>query len=475
MGLPFSKTSEEVVVNEDGMATFDITLDDPEDAAGDANDAEDNVSDQLLLVYTVTGGPGSVTYEGYKDAVLPRVILFSDHSKVAHKVSVTPSSQYALAPPSGQNSNSVTVEVTDQFGHPLADQYVSLKGSTGSTYPPQRKTGDLGTRTIQYQRTSTTAEVEKLTAIVGDNDEIMNDPAVSPFFWVTLNSDAELEIDNSQYPLYSRVFAGDLAKNHIVVDTETTGPTLGSTYEIVDNSVRKTVVDDQYKNVTPQLVNYQDNDYFKVDGQTVTLAAFEQALETGLEALDEDNSLTYLRLGWQSRSGNSVPLWDLRASKPEVTFNLTKPSHSEGANLSTQISITATVENLYDEQISVRYAYRSKNSSTVGDTFDPWQINDVQVFPVSGSDLKKYIGLGKTWSFNDARELSTTADPTPDTTDDDDHVLFTRSGTDDIYEFVVFLINSDDGHDDNTATDNLIKNAIKSGDLTVRKYKFPTS
>lgn len=400
---------ETVTVDAEGKARFSVSYEDLSETAGD----------QVLAVYTVTGGPGDVDLVGHDGGTLLQVVLFTDAVRAPTKASITvQGDNYSLLPGRTGSRTSVNVDVTvhDQFGVPMSGQNVKLKGKlkeaddrTVAVYPNQaRPTSASGTVRIGYQPSSSEAVVQQLQAVVGGK-ALADD--TTPFFWVdavnpNASSNAIQALDNQAASKLGRIFAGNLEKNELVVDTNNE----------LDGGVPGT--DDFYTGITPSLVTYGDDHDFKVNGVTASLRDFENALATGLAALKADPTVTHLRLGWEDLNG-AITRWYLRSVKESITkIKVQRPPNADDAAAATTAAITATVNNLYDGPRALRFAYRPTTTAWAGTNFE---LTQKLLVPLNSGRL------GRSHAFSDIRDLAFGATDADDNTSTDDGFILGSS------------------------------------------------
>lgn len=380
---------ETVTVDAEGKATFSVTYEDLSETAGD----------QVLAVYTVTGGPGDVDLVGHDGGTLLQVILFTDAVRTATKASITvQGDNYSLLPGRVDAVEEVSVDVTvhDQFGAPVSGQRVELSDVNTpdvGAFPSARNNNSAGKLTIDYKPVGNTAVVQQLRAVVG-TETLEED--TTPFFWVEhidRQVKANQALDNQAASSLGRIFSGNLDKNQLVVDIndELDG----------DDPSTADVTEDFYTGITPSLVTYADDHYFKVNGVTASLRDFENALATGLAALKADPSLTYLRLGWENLD-TKIPLWDLRSAQETITnIKVTAPPNADAAAAAITAAITATVNNAYDGYRVLRFAYRPTTTAwTDTAAAEQFDFNYKLLIPLNKGRL------AQSFSFSDVQNRS---------------------------------------------------------------------
>ncbi|MYB28414.1 MAG: hypothetical protein F4X38_04665 [Acidimicrobiaceae bacterium] len=278
-------------VDASGKATFEITASDPDptdsnNAPGDAADDTTHKIDRVRVSYTVTATTGgravadNATVEGSSGT---GKITFSDARGVPTAGSLKPTVSYLAAPTGGGSaSNVVTVTVVDQFGKPVRGHLVQLSSNHStnppadadtSTFPVARRTDSSGTVRIGYSH-SGTGSIEALvgnTSVTNDDDTITLTAipnAAASFYWVTRPTTA-----------------GDITAAILrVADVENNSVVIAA-----DGGV-------------PQLLVYDGNDQFVVDGSNATLAAFEEALARD----DDDNNDTVGVTEYDPRDSTTV-------------------------------------------------------------------------------------------------------------------------------------------------------------------------
>ena len=277
-------------VDASGKATFEITASDPDptdsnNADGDGTDPDTNKIDRVRVSYTVTATTGgravadNATVEGSSGT---GTITFSDARGVPTAGSLKPTVSYLAAPSNGSASNVVTVTVVDQFGKPVRGHLVQLSSNHStnppadadtSTFPVARRTDSSGTVRIGYSH-SGTGSIEALvgnTSVTNADDTITLNAitgANASFYWVTRPTTA-----GDITAAILRV--ADVERNSVVI--------------AADGGV-------------PQLLVYDDNDQFVVDGSNATLAAFEEALARD----DDDNNDTVGVTEYDPRDASTV-------------------------------------------------------------------------------------------------------------------------------------------------------------------------
>ena len=257
-----------VTVDASGKATFTITEDDPD--SDDTDDAAGATVDWTTVTYTVTA-PAThpvVAAVSDTDGSGVQTIRFSDAPSVARRTSVTPAADYLAAPSSGAASNVVTVTVVDQYGKPVRGQGIVLTGAAGSNFPTARTTDSSGTVRIGYSKTGS-GLIETLTADTSPTDLATTVPAgtagTADFYWVAPVA-APVAPATSVAVAAAALRVADVENNTVIIGGDTSN--------------------------APQLLVYDDNDQFVVDGSNSTMAAFEAALATALTTdTDNDNTL----------------------------------------------------------------------------------------------------------------------------------------------------------------------------------------
>ena len=439
---------ETVTVDAEGKATFSVTYEDLSETAGD----------QVLAVYTVTGGPGDVDLVGHDGGTLLQVILFTDAARTPTKASITvQGDNYSLLPGRVDAVEEVSVDVTvhDQFGAPVSGQRVELSDVNTpdvGAFPSARNNNSAGKLTIDYKPVGNTAVVQQLQAVVGGN--ALED--TTPFFWVEhidRQVKADQALDNQAASSLGRIFSGNLDKNQLVVDIndELDG----------DNPSTADVTEDFYTGITPSLVTYADDHYFKVNGVTASLRDFENALATGLAALKEDPSLTYLRLGWENLD-TKIPLWDLRSAQETITnIKVKQPPNADAAAAATTAAITATVNNAYDGYRVLRFAYRPTTTAWTSTNFD---FDYKLLIPLNSGRL------GHSHAFSDDRNLpigsslSAPGASEDNTSTDDGFILGDQASTNVIFTtYDSSIAGSDSVEGGFTAAASLATDALTAG------------
>ena len=238
-----------VKVADDGSATFTLS----------ARDASANtVGNRVRVEYTVSGGDfsGATPVGPNLDPAEEQdgFVIFSDEASVATSVSVEVA-PYQDAPGANNKAGSAaTVTVTDQFGKPVKDAGVTLDSNVDasefSTSP--RFTGSDGKVRIGYTYTGGAA-VEVVTA--------SHTPArgsaltgTASAFWVAA---WETDDTNNGAQAAAEVLNADLGANEVIIETGTNEP--GS-------------------------VSYDSGDFFTVNGDPSSIAAFEEQLDKVLKA-----------------------------------------------------------------------------------------------------------------------------------------------------------------------------------------------
>ena len=260
-----SKTTQVLKVDASGKATFEITASDPDpddrnnpngaDASGDNPAVPDRI-DRVRVTYTVaalTGGQAVAADADVSGSAATETITFSDARAVMAGASVKPTAAFLTRPLSGSASNVVTVTVVDQYGGPVRGHLVSLRSShvpaddLESTFPVARRTDSSGSVRIGYTYEGAAASVETLQVNTAADDTAtaaltVITGATEDFYWVT-----PAGTDGASGP----VLAADVKRNTIIVGDSSDGP---------------------------QLVLYDDNDQYTVDGAFTSMAVFEEAL-----------------------------------------------------------------------------------------------------------------------------------------------------------------------------------------------------
>ncbi len=241
-----------VKVADDGSATFTL----------DATDSNPNAMNNRVRVdYRVSGNDfSSDTPAGPNlDPAEAETwfVIFSDEASVVPAAGVSVEvAPFQDAPAAGAKAGAAaTVTVTDQFGKPVKDVGIVLTSSKTaesevSTEP--RFTGPDGKVRIGYTYTGA-ASVETITATYtppGDNPTAVTGTALA--YWVTA---WEKDDTNGGNEDAIAVLNADLDANQVVV---------GST--------------------EPESVNYDSGDFFTVNGDPSSMAAFEEQLGKVLEA-----------------------------------------------------------------------------------------------------------------------------------------------------------------------------------------------
>ena len=205
--------------------------------------------------------------------------------------------------------NNVRVIVLDQYGRPIGGVEVLLQSDADGADPDvwqlahESRTFNTGRNgvVIGYVYSGSDARVETLTAGV-DNDTDGDDGygelncddqasddvcSAADVYWVTDDVAADQDTD-------LEVLAVDIDANTILVDTDT-GTTDGD--------------------VAPGKVAYDNDDYFRVDGVGVRVAAFENALTERFAAIDDADGVDVPdrpTLTWSNYHGDdSIPDWNL--------------------------------------------------------------------------------------------------------------------------------------------------------------------
>ena len=326
---PVARSTETLAVGDDGSVAFLVNARDLDPD----NDSEVTIRYTLTRTVTYDNSSGSATQppllvpaydsDGGDDDDAPTVdattasattatdthrgvVVFSDKKARVTSVSVDASSHQSA--PSGSNpvGTAATVTVLDQYGRPMSDQGIVLKGLDGSTSITSsrpRFTGPNGQVRIGY-RYSGGAAVQTLTAIWdGDtadasddsNDDLDpgsgegqeddtdcsdadSDPGKdicgsTTVFWVGVVTDASSADD------LGRTFEqGDL-----------TGPADVLSHD-ADN--QQIVIDsdddaDDDAGRAPSSMSYDSNDFFQVDDSPTTMAEFAEMLDEALAAFED--------------------------------------------------------------------------------------------------------------------------------------------------------------------------------------------
>ena len=247
-----------VTVDASGKGTFEITAADPD--PNNQDDEADATVDYVTVTYSIAGGTAgtdAVNDDISHTTTGSQTIRFSDAPSVFRGASVTPTVKYLAAPRTGSASNVVTVKVFDQYGNGVRGHEVVLTGSDDSTFPlgqrRARRTDSSGTVRIGYSYDGT-GVIETLTArteaedptTVTDASTLAAIPGGTAMFYWVATPTAAGDVTAAD------IRAVDVEKNIVVIG--------GSATE------------------APQLLVYDDNDQFVVDGSNATLAAFEEAL-----------------------------------------------------------------------------------------------------------------------------------------------------------------------------------------------------
>ena len=248
-----------VTVDASGKGTFEITAADPD--PNDQDDEADATVDYVTVTYTITGGTDKVDAidnDISHTTAGQQTIRFSDAASVFRGASVTPTLKYLASPSTGSASNAVTVKVFDQYGNGVRGHEVVLTGAPGSTFPIARRTDSSGTVRIGYSYANpagVTGVTETLTANTAGDTPTALQGGTAMFYWaITPNVD-------------------DASTTDVV---ETKGDVDAQILRVAD--VEKNTVVIAADAGVPQLLVYDDNDQFVVDGENATLAAFEEAL-----------------------------------------------------------------------------------------------------------------------------------------------------------------------------------------------------
>ena len=264
----FSTDTLKVKVGDDGSAPFTL----------DARDeAPNSMGNRVLVSYEVSGGDFSGTTPAGPNLdpadTEDGSVIFSDETSVVTALSVEVA-PYQDAPGAGKANSAATVTATDQFGKPLEDKGIVLSSDVDASEfsDKERFTGSDGRVRIGYTYTGGAAK-ETLTATytpAGDSPTLVTETAEA--FWVIA---WEKDDDNNGTQDAAAVLNADLDANQVVIETGTNAPAS---------------------------VNYDSGDFFTVNGDPSSMAAFEEQLGKVLEAKKKagaDFSGT-LTLGWRS-------------------------------------------------------------------------------------------------------------------------------------------------------------------------------
>jgi len=336
------RTTEPLKFNDNGLATFSVTADDPDPSPGSRDDYR-------TVVWRITdtaaeGAKGTKVSREVRDA-----IVFAEEPSMVTTLRVSATNTYVEAPGStGSEGNSVRVTVLDQYQRPMNNIAVTLERVTVAAGPPPtqtrlasdspnanddflskpRHTDSTGTVRVSYKKKGT-AETQSLIAVHDpdtgycdvDHAEYAERDADGP------DGDADTEADNCDRSADtgdgSGALTGDALRRSDDVVTPVTQEATVHWYSVSEQVTNGTtavavingstedgeiVTQGDGTATEPTLITFDDNDIFQVgrDGDDanetvddaelryVTLGDFEEALDEILDPDgDEDGTLQW--------------------------------------------------------------------------------------------------------------------------------------------------------------------------------------
>lgn len=228
----------------DGSAALTYTVEDPNEAEGDT------ATDEILAWWDEDGDGIRDAGEDTESAAVS--VDWTDEEAAAAAVTAEASAEFA---PVG-STQSVTAEVTDQFGNPVAGETVTFKLG-GTSY--KRPTNADGVATFRYTGPSAPRE-DTIDIAVGEGEGAISLEAPVTITWYAAAAD---DVTNAD------VLGADTTANLAFVE----------------------VTEDESSPPTFVAVNYGTGDLFYVDDTPVTAARFEERLVAALRG-DQPPTLT---------------------------------------------------------------------------------------------------------------------------------------------------------------------------------------
>ena len=338
-----SRTTDLLKFNDDGLATFSVTADDPDPSSSSRDDYR-------TVVWRLTdneneGAKGALVTTEVRDAV-----VFSEESSAVTVLLVSATNSYVEAP-SRSESNSVTVTALDQFQRPMNNIAVTLERVTvddgtgaytrlAADSPHQnddflkraRHTDSTGSVRVSYKKEGE-AEIQHLIAVF-DPDTGYCDVDHEAHSSRENGQDEEANTDDdctiSSDPQSDDVATPQMSNATVHWYTRTEKGTNGDDpREILNgNSGDGEIVTAGDGDVTtPTLVTFDDNDIFRVgrdgdDANTdidaneiryVTMGDFEEALDEVLDP-DESSAGTLTWEGYDHEDSDERTLFTMRVS-----------------------------------------------------------------------------------------------------------------------------------------------------------------
>ncbi len=211
-------------------------------------------------------------------------VVFTDETPRAQYMDAVVDS-YGLAPRGGEAQvNTVHAVLRDQYGDPLVGANVELTSGYADEVVGNGVTGDDGIASIPYEYKGP-AGMEALSlshdrGTTSRNDDLF---ASTTAYWVELARPSQ-----------------DINEPNVSFSDPDDGAI------VVDMLASSSAVD-----TTPQLVNYDDNDQFFLDGSPVTLAKFEEEM---VKALEERRACQRVRSGIET--SNFIESGDINTPTP---------------------------------------------------------------------------------------------------------------------------------------------------------------
>ncbi len=344
-----------VTSDSSGRVSFTVTASDPNPTS---------VGQYRTVVWTLT--PSDNAPAGAKE----QFVVFSDAAAVVSHVTPTPVHPFVVVNAAGvSGSNSIQVAVRDQYGVGMRNQPILLTSDlntdtmTVSNLPKsERRTGSDGMVRIGYTQKVDTASKETITATWnGDaagaadtgchsaNSDGKDRCGETTVLWAIRTSKVSQSSGESLL-----VLAGNTDTDEIIVDSDNGDP------------------------VVPHQVRYDDNDVFQLNGNYVTLAAFEAAL---LKALKE--MPIGARLHWDSYDhDNSADIASFHLTTTTTTTGTTTTTtttttvSSGGATTSTTTTTTTTTTSTTTTTTTVAVAAESLTITADDATFEASKMTD---------------------------------------------------------------------------------------------------
>ena len=257
-----------------GRASFPISVNDPTPGTPDGD---------LTVTFTLAAADNapSATVDSNGQPAAEGTLTFSDEapSIASGSATVTIDTRRYVPVTGGAASNTATVTVLDQYGHPFPGARVSLSSSLPGVSPGGG--GDFtvdrsGAHRFSYQYSGSDGATETLTASHGV-DTVSPSNVTETVYWA-----ADAGPDNGDTA--RAVLAGDVRRRHIVAD-DGTGPVL---------------------------LVYDGNDRFDLRGAPASMAAFEAELAAALGRDTPGVSLAWSN--YLAGSDGRVTEYDLSAS-----------------------------------------------------------------------------------------------------------------------------------------------------------------